>query len=320
MTATHDGAFSELSRLDLNLAITFLAIWQERSVSKAAAQLSLTQSAVSGALARLRKALGDPLFVRVRGMMEPTPRAFEIATKFKFGVGALADAFTEPDHFDPACARTRFLVGMSDDLQLAMAPRLVQHVSGLAPLATVQFVPSEAHNTGTLFEMGEIDVALVAQLPERSWLNQEVIGTCAYACLLDSWACQADMPLSKADFQRLPHLSVRTGERESVLDAQLAAGGMERHVQVSITQHALVPAFLKGKGLIATLPLHAAYALAQGSRLSLCPPPMALPRANIVIAERRTTQHTPALNWFRTQLRDVAQQVLSQGEQFAIYP
>jgi DNA-binding transcriptional LysR family regulator len=243
-----------------------------------------------------------------------------VATKFKFGVGALADAFTEPDHFDPAYTRTRFLVGMSDDLQLAMAPRVVQRVSTLAPLATVQFVPSEPHTTGTLFEMGDIDVAVVAQLPERSWLSQEVIGTCAYACLLDSWACKADMPLSRADFQRLSHLSVRTGERDTVLDTQLAAVGLERHVQVSITQHALAPAFLKGAALVATLPIHAAYALAQGSRLSLCPPPMDLPRANIVIAERRTKQSTPALAWLRTQLREVVQEVLSQGEQFAIYP
>lgn len=317
---TQHGGFSELSRLDLNLAITFLAIWQERSVSKAAVQLSLTQSAVSGALARLRKALGDPLFVRVRGMMEPTPRAFEIASKFKFGVGALADAFTEPDHFDPARARTCFRVGISDALQVAMAPRITQALSAAAPLASVQWVPSEAHNAGQLFEMGEIDVAVGARLPERSWLSQEMVGTSAYACLLDIRNCQADLPLSRSDFERLPHLSVRGGEHETVLGTQLAAAGLERNIQVIISQHALVPALLKGGPLVATLSVHAAYALAQGSRLSLCPPPIDLPCTDIVIAECRSTPRAPALTWFRTLLRDAVHEVLAQGEAFAIYP
>ena len=60
---------SDINRLDFNLAITFLALWQERSVSRAALRLSLSQSAVSSALARLRDAANDPLFIRTHGGM-----------------------------------------------------------------------------------------------------------------------------------------------------------------------------------------------------------------------------------------------------------
>ncbi len=70
---------NDISRLDFNLAVTFIALWQERSVSKAAERLSLSQSAVSAALARLRAAAEDPLFVRSRGTMVPTPRAEAMA-------------------------------------------------------------------------------------------------------------------------------------------------------------------------------------------------------------------------------------------------
>jgi DNA-binding transcriptional LysR family regulator len=243
-----------------------------------------------------------------------------MATKFKFGVGALADAFTDPEHFVPATTQVRFLVGICDDLQLAIAPRITQLLTAQAPLATVQFVQSDVHNTGTLFEMGEIDIAVVPHLPERSWLTQEVVGASGYACLLDPWACKVDMPLSLVDFSRLTHLCVRTGERENMLETQFAAAGLERQVKVVIGQHAMVPAFLKGAAMVATLSVHAAYTLAQSSRLSLCPPPVTLPQTNVVIAERRTTQHTPALTWFRVLLRDAVQEVLTQGEQFAIYP
>lgn len=70
---------NDIARLDLNLAISFLAIWEERSVSRAAIRLNLSQSAVSGALARLRAITDDPLFVRSRIGMEPTPRATAMA-------------------------------------------------------------------------------------------------------------------------------------------------------------------------------------------------------------------------------------------------
>jgi DNA-binding transcriptional LysR family regulator len=319
-TLTQDSVFGELSRLDLNLAITFLAIWQERSVSRAAVQMSLTQSAVSGALARLRKALGDPLFVRERGMMEPTPRAFEIASRFKFGVGALAEAFSEPDHFNPAQARNRFLVGVGDDLQLAVAPRITQWLMTHAPLATVQFVPVEPHQAATLLEMGDIDIAVVTQMPEHRGLIQEVVGVSRYACLLDPWACQVDVPLSLEDFRRLAHLSVQAEGSANRPTAPLAAHGLECRVQVAIAQHALAPALLRGAAMVATLPVHAAYALARESRLSLCPVPVAVPHMDVVIAERRTIQQAPALAWFRGQLRDTLRDVLTEAEQFAIYP
>lgn len=320
VTLTQDNVFGELSRLDLNLAITFLAIWQERSVSRAAVQMSLTQSAVSGALARLRKALGDPLFVRVRGMMEPTPRAFEIASRFKFGVGALAEAFSEPDLFKPAQARTRFLVGIGDDLQLAIAPRITQLMMTHAPLATVQFVQAEAHNAATMLEVGDIDIAVMTQMPERRGLIQEVAGVSRHACLLDPWACQVDMPLSLEDFGRLAHLSVQASGTENRLNAPLAAAGLECRVQVAIAQHTLAPALLRGTAMVATLPVHAAYALACESRLSLCPAPVALPYVEVVIAERRTIAQAPALAWFRGRLRDTVREVLAQAEQHAIYP
>ena len=51
-------------RLDGKILKTFHFILEETSVSRAADRLDLTQSAVSHTLAKLRKILGDPLFVR----------------------------------------------------------------------------------------------------------------------------------------------------------------------------------------------------------------------------------------------------------------
>ena len=64
-----------LATFDLNLLLVFEAILRERSVTRAAEHLSLSQPAMSHALNRLRWLLKDQLFVRTPAGMMPTPRA-----------------------------------------------------------------------------------------------------------------------------------------------------------------------------------------------------------------------------------------------------
>ncbi|RJX78756.1 LysR family transcriptional regulator [Pseudomonas sp. LS-2] len=68
-----------LLSMDLNLLLTFLVVFRERSVSEAARHLRVTQPAVSGSLVRLRQCFDDPLFLRRNRKMQPTPKAEEIA-------------------------------------------------------------------------------------------------------------------------------------------------------------------------------------------------------------------------------------------------
>src|SRR4029453_11895133 len=95
-----------LERLDLNLLRVFQAIDAERSVTRAAARLGLTQSATSNALARLRAAFGDELFQRVPGGMEPTALARDLATPIGSALDAVRAAVELNRPFDPNRART----------------------------------------------------------------------------------------------------------------------------------------------------------------------------------------------------------------------
>ena len=72
-------------RYDLNLLRVFLALMEERNVTKTAERLGITQPALSNALSRLRTLLRDPLFIRERYGMRPTPKAEQLAA-------AVADA------------------------------------------------------------------------------------------------------------------------------------------------------------------------------------------------------------------------------------
>jgi DNA-binding transcriptional LysR family regulator len=86
-----------LSALDLSLFLVLHAVLDERSASKAAARLHVTQSAVSNGLARLRQLLGDPLVVRHGRGLVPTPRAEQLAPLLRDVADRLATALNRSE-------------------------------------------------------------------------------------------------------------------------------------------------------------------------------------------------------------------------------
>ena len=92
--------------LDLNLLRVFAAVMLERNVTRAAAQLAMTQPAVSNALRRLREATGDELFVTVPSGVVPTAHAAEMWPHVEAALGRLSQAL-DPQGFDAARSRSR---------------------------------------------------------------------------------------------------------------------------------------------------------------------------------------------------------------------
>src|SRR5690242_5723571 len=108
MHATH------LRSLDLNLLLALDALLAERSVTRAAAKMNVTQSAMSHSLARLRKALGDELLVRASGEMVTTARADDVAPSLRLAFEQLERAIAPAARFDPQTSAARFHVATSD--------------------------------------------------------------------------------------------------------------------------------------------------------------------------------------------------------------
>jgi len=295
---------NDIARFDFNLAIAFMAIWQERSVSKAADRLSLSQSALSAALARLRDAAGDPLFVRTRGGMQPTPRAIEMAKNIEHGALLIRDAFRDGLDFNPAQDAHHFALGMSDDFQLAVGPAVSQRLLSEAPNVSVSFHQSNRHTVEKMLETGELDLAVIARPPERSWLAQEQIAQSGYACIFDAVACGCAVPLSLEDYLALPHILVSYSGREGIVDEKLRPLARSRKIQTGLTHFAAVPAFLRGIAAVSTIPTHAALALARISGLQVCAAPLDLGRYPVSLVWRREIQDDAAASWMRMLVRD----------------
>src|SRR5688500_1528603 len=114
----------ELEDIDLNLLVVFNQLLVERRVSRVAENLGLTQPAVSNSLARLRKLLGDELFLRTPGGMEPTPFAEQLAESVSYALGMLHSALNQRSTFEPTTSTRSFTVGMTDIGEIYFLPAL----------------------------------------------------------------------------------------------------------------------------------------------------------------------------------------------------
>ena len=128
-----------LRSVDLNLLPVFEAAYEERSLSRAAERLAMTQSAVSHALTRLRALFGDELFVRQARGVSPTPAADRIYAKLRSALGSVREAVTHMRVFDPKTSERKFFVAIPHPLGPMIAIRLRERLARLASKVEVAF-------------------------------------------------------------------------------------------------------------------------------------------------------------------------------------
>ena len=128
-----------LRRLDLNLLTVFEAIYELGTVSSAADRLALSQSAASHALARLRDACKDDLFVRARQGLSPTPAAQEMYPAIKQALDALRTTLAEASGFDPGTSQRRFRISIPHPMGPFYSLALRAAVAAVAPGVVITF-------------------------------------------------------------------------------------------------------------------------------------------------------------------------------------
>jgi DNA-binding transcriptional LysR family regulator len=143
-----------ITRVDLNLLTIFDAVAQTRSVSAAAKQLSLSQPAVSHALNRLRRLTGDPLFIRAKGGLMPSPRALAMRDEAHEIIRS-AQTLLGPATFDPASETRLFRIACSDYSNMTMLPAILKALRKKAPHCTLEMVQA---GTSTLQQLVTGDI------------------------------------------------------------------------------------------------------------------------------------------------------------------
>jgi len=257
---------------ELKLLQLFDLLYDARSVTRVAEQLGQSQPTVSIWLNRLRAHLKDPLFVRTPGGMAPTPQADALIGPCRAALESVRRLTSwEPD-FDPATARRRFRICMTDASHVALLPRLLAHVRGQAPGVRLEAARIDG-NTERALESGEADLA-IGYVP---WLGNGVYQQQLYE---QDWVCLANANhprlrrrLGIRQYAAEGHVTIAAGTGAQLLELALARARIERDVVLELPGFLGLGAIIRSTDLIATLPRHFGETLARSNGLSVfrCP-------------------------------------------------
>lgn len=292
--------------VDLNLLGVFDAIMTERSVTKAAERLAMTQPAVSNAVSRMRHAYGDPLFVKNGRGIQPTPKALTLWQQVREPLHHLRVA-VDPPAFDPTRAVRRFRIAATDVFaQLTWLP-LRQLIEREAPGIDVHAVPYNPHNGEKLLANAEVDLVIgvfgeVERDLRTSWLFDG-----HYICAMRKDHPLAAAPLTLERYIAAEHLVVSlSGEAQTDIDQQLAQLGLARRIAMTVNQFSLVAELLKGTDLICVVSRTVVTCSLFRGDLHLTQPPIDLPPKRISMAWHARHDRDPGHAWLRENLTAIA--------------
>lgn len=263
MHLKNDEAF--LRNADLNLFAVFEALERERSVTRAAQTLGLSQPAVSHALNRLRDLMKDQLFTRSATGMEPTPRARELADPIRAAVGQL-QATLDIDHFDPETSRERFIIAMNNFAAIVFAAPLAAAITRTAPHVQLVIKPSGTLDLDLLLSRGAVDL-VIGGTPGLATTDKRHLLDDRYVAVMRRGHPVATSPLSLGAFAESGHLEISSiGEDTSFIDRELGKHGLKRTIRLE-APYLATGAVLEGCDLIGVVARCIALELCRGHTL-----------------------------------------------------
>jgi len=291
----------ELRDIDLNLLVLFDQLLVERRVSKVAENLGLSQPAVSNSLSRLRKLLGDDLFLRTPAGMQPTPFAEQLAESVSYALGMIHGALNQRVSFDPLRSKRSFTIGMTDIGEIYFLPTLMDRLRQLAPGVSVSTVRNTAVNLKDEMEAGKVDLA-VGLLPQlKAGFFQRRLFRQRYVCLFRQGHQLDKKKMSLAEFSAAEHLVVVSlGTGHGKVDELLDRSGIERNVRLTVPHYVAVGHILQATDLVATVPERLAQRMTAPFGLKYLGHPAKLPEMAINVFWHAKYHRAPDSQWLRT--------------------
>ncbi|MGW5275736.1 LysR family transcriptional regulator [Streptomyces sp. NPDC004044] len=298
--STTGSGLDRLASVNLNLLVPLLALLEERSVTKAAERVGLSQPAMSHALTRMRRLLGDDLVVRQGTGVTLTPRALELIAPLRSALQQTAHVVNFP-HFDPVTDRRVITIAMTNSTAFVVGPQLARLIAERAPHATLRLrtitVPTEA----TFTDKG-VDVVLLSEGHFSPYPRERLYND---RCVV---VASPDTPPEASPLDLLttqPHIVVDTDRRVfpySVLEEE----GVTYRVGQLISDFLLVPFLVARAGGVALLRYQVAATMRTLADLRIEEFPFPIPGLGIDIVWNPRLADQYFIEWLRTLLFDAA--------------
>jgi DNA-binding transcriptional LysR family regulator len=286
---------------DLNLLLVFEALYREGSVTRAAAQVGLSQSAMSSALGRLRTQFGDPLFVKSRGGMLPTPRALELAPALTEALAMVRGAMGRREIFDPATSKRSLRVYMTDVGETVLLPALMRHLHENAPSLRLETAQLPAAELTARLEGGEVDLAVgyLPHLPER--IRRARLFEEHYVCMTrPEHPLGRRGPLTLKEFLSARHVMIASmGSGHQILERTLAERGMHENVVLRVPHFVVVPLIIANTDLVVAVPSRVAATTGRLIKCKVHPLPVPIPSFDVSVFWHERVENDGANRWLR---------------------
>jgi DNA-binding transcriptional LysR family regulator len=238
--------------VDLNLLLPLQALLAERSVTRAAGRLGLSQPATSAALAKLRRHFNDDLLVRAGNSYQLTPLAGQLIERIATAVSATDRVFSSQPDFDPAVSDREFTVLMSDYALSVLGPVISRILDREAPQVRLYIQPTTrenvdaAHETLRTADLLVLPHGFVTDLPHQDLYSDE------WMCLISADNPDVGDRLSLQQLAGMPWvLTYHRGTAFTTAAHELRRQGVELNVRMVSESYALLPAMIIGTGRVA---------------------------------------------------------------------
>lgn len=296
-------------KYDLNLFPVFLAMMEERNVTRAAERLGMTQPALSNALTRLRTLLHDPLFIRERYGMQPTQKALELAPVIAAALASMDDVILGQQEFDPAQTRQLVTIAPNSYVEFVLMPSIVAQLRARAPGIRLRLTPfgTDLAETGVISGSTTMVIGRITEPPDN--LVVQHLMEDSLACVVRSDHPTITDSISVAQYENLKHVNMLPpGRLKAGLFQLLERKGLKREVVVSVTHFLAIPEIIAVTDYCATLPRQICQRLAADPRLKVLPAPVDLGTFPVEMAWHVRYRHDPAHRWLRTLITEIATQ------------
>ena len=295
-------AMNDLRRIDLNLLVTLEALLTERSVTRAAKRLHLSQPSVSVQLRKLREIFSDELLATAPGGMVPTARAMALIQPLRELLAGTEQLLAVRAPFNPQKAQLTWHIAAADYAEYVVLLPLLAGLRKVAPGVRVAIQEAGHARMIRQMENGAIDLAFVTldDAPDR--LHSHVLFEERYVLVGRKGHPALARKLSLARFCELDYVLVSPdgGGFRGITDTMLESRGRKRNVVTSVPHFLFVPELLKRTNLVAMLPWRLVKDRKDG--LQVIEPPLAIPPYQMTMIWHERSHREPAHEWLRSQV------------------
>ena len=295
--------------LDLNLLVAFDALLHERSVSRAALRVNLSQPAMSAALSRIREFFGDPILEADGRRMIATAYALRLQPLVEHMLSSVEDMISESRLFDPVTSTRHFAIGSSDYIVVVLLRDMLAELAVTAPGLTFSIAPP-SDNLVPMLDRGEIDLTITPEENLTADHPAELLFEEAHVvvgCRNNSWLAAT---LTKEQFCGAGHVAmdVGTGRPNAFAEKYFARSGIERRIEVLVESFTLIPELVVGTKRLGVMHERLAIAMARRLPIAIVPMPFAFPLLREHIRLGRSRVKDEGVKWLVGELHRHAEE------------